>query len=158
MNTSCIYTWEWTDAASAACPEHPGSLDVMSMTFSAVIQDAHGPCSVNTAHEPESSFTTSPSEYDTACILSKMRFQFRILKMTNSSMTQNELFMPLIPASSITSCFFLTVVNCHVIIFSSFQHYFSTAAFASGFFNAWGIGMNLCTKTIMKKTIHPFCV
>ena len=106
------------------------------MTFAAVIQNAHGPCSVNTAHEPESSFTTSPSEYDPAFVLSILRFQFRILKMTDSSMTQNELFLPLVPASSITSFFFLTLVNCHASIFSSFQHYFSTAAFASGIFDA----------------------
>ena len=40
------------DAASAACPAHPGSLDGMSMTFAAVICDADDPCSVNTAYDP----------------------------------------------------------------------------------------------------------
>ena len=38
---------------SAACPAHPGSL-------AAVICDADDPCSVNTAYDPESSFTMSP--------------------------------------------------------------------------------------------------
>ena len=33
----------------AACPEHPGSLDMTSMTFAAVICAADDPCSVNTA-------------------------------------------------------------------------------------------------------------
>ena len=37
------------DTASAACPAHPGSLDMISMTFAAVIGDADVPCSVNTA-------------------------------------------------------------------------------------------------------------
>ena len=38
------------DTASAACPAHPGSLDMISMTFAAVICDADDdPCSVNTA-------------------------------------------------------------------------------------------------------------
>ena len=32
----------------------------MSITFAAVIRDADDPCSVNTAHDPESSFTMSP--------------------------------------------------------------------------------------------------
>ena len=36
-------------SASAACPAHPGSLDMISMTFAAVIFDADDPCSVNTA-------------------------------------------------------------------------------------------------------------
>ena len=55
-----IFTWEKADTASAACPAHPGSLDTMSMTFAAVICDADDPCSVNTAEDPESSFTMSP--------------------------------------------------------------------------------------------------
>ena len=38
-----------TDTASAACPAHPDSLDMISMTFAAVICDADDPCSVNTA-------------------------------------------------------------------------------------------------------------
>ena len=42
------------DTASAACPAHPGSRDIMSMTIAAVICDADDPCSVNTAYEPES--------------------------------------------------------------------------------------------------------
>ena len=34
---------------SAACPAHPGSLEMISMTFAAVICDADEPCTVNTA-------------------------------------------------------------------------------------------------------------
>ena len=46
--------------ASLACPVHPGSLEITSRTLAAVMCDAEDPCSVNTACEPESSFTTSP--------------------------------------------------------------------------------------------------
>ena len=53
-------TWAQADTASAACPEHPGGLDMPSITFAAVICDAEDPCSVNTAYDPESSFTMSP--------------------------------------------------------------------------------------------------
>ena len=53
-------TWVKADTASAACPAHRGSLEIMSMTFAAVIWDADEPCSINTAYEPESSFTKSP--------------------------------------------------------------------------------------------------
>ena len=49
FGASSILTWVLADAASAACPEHPGSLDMISMTYAAVIRDADDPCSVNTA-------------------------------------------------------------------------------------------------------------
>ena len=42
-------TWVLAGAASAACPAHPGSLDMISMTFAAVTCDADDPCSVITA-------------------------------------------------------------------------------------------------------------
>ena len=53
-------TWVSEDTASAACPAHPGSLDIISITFAAVICDADDPCSVNTALNAESSFPMSP--------------------------------------------------------------------------------------------------
>ena len=43
------FSWVQADTASAACPAHPSSLDMISMTFAAVISDADDPCSVNTA-------------------------------------------------------------------------------------------------------------
>ena len=46
---SSFLTWVKADTASAACPVHPGSLDMTSVTFAAVICDADEPCSVNTA-------------------------------------------------------------------------------------------------------------
>ena len=49
FGASSILTWEKADTVSAACPAHPGSLDMISMTFAAVICDADDPCSVNTA-------------------------------------------------------------------------------------------------------------
>ena len=57
---SSILTWMYADTACAACPAHPGSLAMTSITFAAVICDADEPCSANTAKEPESSFTISP--------------------------------------------------------------------------------------------------
>ena len=46
FGASSIFTWVLADTASAACPKHPGGLDIMSMTFAAVICDADDPCSV----------------------------------------------------------------------------------------------------------------
>ena len=46
---SSILTWVYGDTVSAACPVHPGSLAITSITFTAVICDAAGLCSVNTA-------------------------------------------------------------------------------------------------------------
>ena len=49
FGASYILTWVQADTASAACPAHLGNLDMISMTFAAVICDADDPCSVNTA-------------------------------------------------------------------------------------------------------------
>ena len=49
FGASSILTWVSAGTASAACPEHPGSLDMISMTFGAVICGADDPCCINTA-------------------------------------------------------------------------------------------------------------
>ena len=49
LGASSILTWVYADTASAACPAHPGNLDMISMTYAAVICDADDLCSVNTA-------------------------------------------------------------------------------------------------------------
>ena len=49
FGASSILTWVLADTASAACPAQPGNLDMISMTFAAVICDADDPCPVNTA-------------------------------------------------------------------------------------------------------------
>ena len=69
LGASFILTWVFAHTASAACPAHPGSPEIMSMTSAAVICDADDPCSVNTAYDPESSFHNVTSEYNsTLCI------------------------------------------------------------------------------------------
>ena len=65
VGASSILTWVKADTASAACPAHPGSLEMISMIFAAVICDADDPCSVNTAG---SSFTMSPGIQPHICI------------------------------------------------------------------------------------------
>ena len=49
LGASSIFTWVQADTASAACPAHLGSLEMISITFAAIICDADNPCSVNTA-------------------------------------------------------------------------------------------------------------
>ena len=49
FGASSIFTWVQAKTASAACHAHPGSLDMISMTFAAVICDADDLWSVNTA-------------------------------------------------------------------------------------------------------------
>ena len=44
------------------------SLEIMSITFAALIWDADDPCSLNTAYAPESSFTMSPRSTTLPCI------------------------------------------------------------------------------------------
>ena len=48
VGASSILTWVYADTASA-CPAHPDSLAMTSITFAAVIYDAAEPCTVNTA-------------------------------------------------------------------------------------------------------------
>ena len=60
VGASSTLTRVSADTASAACPAQPGSLDISSITFAAVICDADDPCSVSTAYDPESSFKVSP--------------------------------------------------------------------------------------------------
>ena len=57
---SSIFTWVQAGTASAACPSKPDNLEMISMILAAVICDAEDPCSVNTAKDPELSFTISP--------------------------------------------------------------------------------------------------
>ena len=78
-----IFTWVQADTASAACPAHPGSLDLISMPFAAVICDAEEPCSVNTAWDPESSFTISPLSTTRPLVFLVLCLQLDILQTTD---------------------------------------------------------------------------
>ena len=49
LGASSIFAWVQADTASAAYPAHPGSLDMISMTFAAALCDADDPFSENTA-------------------------------------------------------------------------------------------------------------
>ena len=49
VGASSILTWVLADTASAARPAHPGSPEIMFMTYAALICDADDPCLVNTA-------------------------------------------------------------------------------------------------------------
>ena len=81
LGASSFFTWVYADTASAACPAHPGSLEMTSMTFAAVICDADEPCSVNAAQDPESSFTMSPRSTTQPLIFLVLCIQFGILQM-----------------------------------------------------------------------------
>ena len=59
VGASSILTWVLADTASAARPAQPSSLEMISMTFAAVICDADDSCSVKTAYGPKSFFTMS---------------------------------------------------------------------------------------------------
>ena len=122
VDASSILTWVYVDPASAACPEHPGSLEIMSMTFAAVIWDANDPCSVNTAYDPESSFTISPRSTTRPlyfwCFVSNSAFFKWQMSISGARWT----FAPFVLASSITSFLLLTFVRSHAGIFSNFSH------------------------------------
>ena len=82
VGASSTLTWVLADTAYAACPSHPGSLEIMSMTFAAVICDADDPCSVNTAFAPESSYTMSTRNTTLPLYFRYRGSKPRILKVT----------------------------------------------------------------------------
>ena len=133
---SSNFTWVKADTASAANPSQPGNLAITSMIFAAVIWDASEPCSSETVKAPESSFTMSPRSttlplYFRNCG-SKWHMPLRAAKvdfLLVSSCFQNNLL------------FALDLTKLHARIVSNFVHSLSTAAFASGFFIACGIGI-----------------
>ena len=135
FEASSIFAWVQADTASAACPAQPGSLKVISVTFAAVICDADDPCSVNTAWNPESSFTISPPSTTRPlyfwCFASNSAFFKWHMSISEAKWT----FAPFVLASSITSFLLLTFVRFYAEIFSNFSHSLSTAAFAAGIFH-----------------------
>ena len=54
ITKGCIFHLTWVQAAFAfaSCSAHPGSLDLTSVTFAAVICDAEDLCSVYVAYDP----------------------------------------------------------------------------------------------------------
>ena len=108
FEASSIFTWENEDTAPAACPAHPGSLDMISMTFAAVICDADDPCSVNTAWDPNSSFTTSPRSTNRPLYFWYFASNSAFFKRQMSISEAKWTFAPFVLASSITSfCYWL---------------------------------------------------
>ena len=119
--SSSFLTWVYADTASAACPAHPGSLAMTSITFAAVMCDADDPCSVNTAYDPEPSFTMSPRSTTLPWYSGKLWLQLRTPEMTKiHQWRKKRTFLPSILASSITSFLFLTFVSRHAGIFAYF--------------------------------------
>ena len=97
MGASSILTWVLADTASAACPAHPGNLDIMSMTFAAVICDADDPRSVNTAWII---FHTVTSEYNSAFVFLVLCLQLRIPEMTDAHQRRKMYCFALFPCFS----------------------------------------------------------
>ena len=124
--------------------------------FAAVICDADDPCSVNTAQDPDSSFTISPRSTTRPlyfwCFVSNWAFFKWHMSISEAKWTA----APVVLASSITSFLLLTFVRFHAEIFSNFSHSLSTAAFAAEIFMAWSIGINLWTKLQCCNEFSPF--
>ena len=88
-----MLTWVQADTALLACPAHPGSLAITSRTFMAAICDADDPCSVNTASDPESSFTASPRSTTRPVYFGNFGSNSDFLRCHQSAQ-QNELLLP----------------------------------------------------------------
>ena len=141
-----FFTRVYADIASAACPSQSGSRAITSITFAAVICDADEPCSVNTAQAPESSFTMSPRSTTLPLYFWNCGSNSEFLRWHKSINEAKWTLLLFFCASFMTSFLLLTCFTFHDGIASSFLHSLSTAAFASGIFIAWSIGINLCTK------------
>ena len=114
-------------------------LQQTSITLAVVICDADESCSVKkNCIGSRVVFHNVTSEYDSTFILLHFRFQLRILSgHTCPSVLQSGLSF------------------CHAGIVSSFFHSLSTAAFTSGIFITYGIGISSCTKPKCDIEIKP---
>ena len=120
VGASFIFTWVLADTAIRCFSAHPNSLEIMSMTFAAVICDADDPCSVNTSYDPGSSFTMSPRSATLPLYFWYCGSNSEFLRWQRSINDAAWTFLPLFLASSITSSLFLTFVSCHAGIFLKF--------------------------------------
>ena len=102
-------------------------------------------------------FHNITSEYNSTFVFLVFCLQFSIFQMTCPLMMQNELLCPtsLLHRSPL-SCFWLS--SAVMLEYSPVFPFFSAAASASGIFNAWGIGMNLCTRLQWVIEFFPFAV
>ena len=147
VEASSNFTWEKADTVSAACPSQPGNLEMISLTFAAVICGADDPCSVITAKDPESSFTMSPQSttrplYFWCCVSNTAFF-----KWLCPSVRRNELLRPSSSLHrSLLSYFWLSSGST-----PKFSPIFPIPCpllpLLREFFMAWGVGINLCTKS-----------
>ena len=126
VDASSILTWVQADTASAACPAHPSSLKIMSMTFAGVICDAGDPCPANNAYDPESSFTMSPRSTTLPLYFWCWGSNSEFLRWQRSINDAKWTFLHLFLASSIT------LLSAAMLVFLQISHSFSAAAFASG--------------------------
>ena len=155
VGASFILTWVWADTASAACPAHPGSLALASITVAAVICNAEEPCSVNTAWEPESSFTMSPRSTIRLLYFWCCGSNSEFLRWQTSINVEKLTFFLSICASRMTSFWLLTLSNCQAGIVSSFFHSLATAAFASRI-SSLEASEKLVNQIVMGHRIIPF--
>ena len=77
-----MFTGVYAGTASLVSPAQSSKQEMTSNSLAAVMCDTEDPCQVNTAYEPESSFTTSPRKPTRPFHCLKLLFQFRILSMT----------------------------------------------------------------------------
>ena len=152
-----FFTWVQADTASAACPARPGSLEMISMTFA----DRRLWCWWSLLSKilrmiQKHPFTMSPRSTTLPLFLIEIEgLTPNFWDDKDPPMTRNELFCPYsLLHRSLLFCFWLSCqLPCPY--FLKFSH-FSTAAFTSGIFNAWGIGINLCTKLYLLSEFIPF--
>ena len=136
---------------------HPGSLDIMSMTFAAGICDADDPCSVNTAYDPESSFTMSPPSTTLPLYFWLQKLYLRILEDKRSINDTKWTFLSSFLASSITSFFVsdFRLLPCRYSL-KFYPFFFLWCLCIWNFFEAWSIGINMCSKLSRLSEFIPF--
>ena len=121
VGESSTLTWVQADTASLACPAHPGRLAITSWTFASVICDADEPCSVNTAKDPESSFTILPRSSTGPLYFLEPLLQLRVLEVTQSHHVAKWTVLNSFCDFSMTSLLLMTFVTFQAGNFSSFS-------------------------------------
>ena len=96
------------------------------------------------------------SEYNSTFVFLKLRLQLRLLEMTEIHSWRKMYCSAFIPCFSDHLIFASDFRQLPCRDFLEFFPLFSTAAFASGTFIAWGIGINLCTRLQRLNEFKPF--
>ena len=152
-----IHSWVQADTASAACPAQPCGLAMTSHYFRCCHLRRRRTLFSKVQHKIQNHLSQCHlGERLVPCFSGYIGSHWAFLRWQMSIKVAKWTVLLSLCASRITSFCLPTLSNCQAgLVFLSFFHASSTAAFASWIFIAWGIGTNLCAKLQWLIELYP---